>query len=175
MTPRTRPGKISAMAYRCHTCGQEHDTLPDLGADKPDHWFGIPPGERAARVKLTSDTCVIDGQDHFVRGLLLLPLTDADLPGDAFGIGVWVSLSARNFQTYLDHYDSADIGPFFGWLCTRIRGYDPPTTTLKSRVRFRGGTMRPMVEMEPTDHPLAVDQRNGIPTKRAWEIIHQYG
>ena len=134
------------MAFRCHTCGQEHDTLPDLGADKPDPWFGIPAADRARRVKLTSDTCVIDGLDHFVRGVALLPLTDADVPGDAFGIGGWVSLSPKNFRTYIKHFDSADTGPFVGRFSTAVRTYAPPTSTLKARVHFRAGNQRPLFD-----------------------------
>ena len=39
---------------------------------------------------------------------------------------------------------------------------------------FRGDGLRPAIELEPTDHPLAVDQRDGISLDRAWEIVHRY-
>ena len=28
--------------------------------------------------------------------------------------------------------------------------------------------------VEPTDHPLSIDQRNGISLERAWELVHHY-
>jgi hypothetical protein len=67
---------------------------------------------------------------------------------------------------------SADIGPFFGWLCTRIAFYQQDTLLLKTFAHFRGGGLRPFIELEPTDHPLAVDQKNGIPLEKAWQIVH---
>jgi hypothetical protein len=34
--------------------------------------------------------------------------------------------------------------------------------------------VRPSVELEPTDHELAVEQRRGITMERAWQIVHRY-
>ena len=34
--------------------------------------------------------------------------------------------------------------------------------------------LRPAIRVEPTDHPLAVDQRNGITLDKAWDIVHRY-
>jgi hypothetical protein len=39
---------------------------------------------------------------------------------------------------------------------------------------FRGKGIRPYIEVEPTTHPLALDQQNGITLNRAWELIHHY-
>ena len=160
------------MPYRCATCGELHDELPDIGADKPDPWFGIPENERHRRVKLTPDTCIIDGRDYFIRGVLELPIHDHPHP---FGFGVWVSQKRENFETYVRNNDTDQIGPFFGWFCTRIAYYPEDTTVLKSRAHFRTGSLRPLIELEPTDHPLAVDQREGITLGKAWEIVHFYG
>jgi hypothetical protein len=48
------------------------------------------------------------------------------------------------------------------------------TFLLKGRLHFRNDKRRPTIELEPTDHPLAVEQRKGITLARAWEIVHQY-
>jgi hypothetical protein len=159
------------MAYRCRTCGELHDDLPDIAADKPDHWSQVPAAERARRVHLTSERCIIDNEDHFIRGVILSPVHEQEQP---FGFGVWVSQSRDSFDTYLRNPDTADIGPFFGWLCTRIRYYAEDTLSLKTRAHFRSDGLRPSIELEPTDHPLAVDQRTGISLARAWEIAHYY-
>src|SRR4051812_21807165 len=116
------------MSYQCSTCGEEHDDLPDIGADKPDKWFGVPKKERRARVRLSKDTCVID-DDYFIRGVLLLPIHGQEVP---FGFGVWVSQKRENFETYLANFDTADIGPFFGWLCTNIAYYPERSLGLKT-------------------------------------------
>lgn len=41
--------------------------------------------------------------------------------------------------------------------------------------RFRGKGLRPTIELEPTDHPFAVDQREGILLEQAWRIVHHAG
>jgi hypothetical protein len=156
--------------YRCHTCGKEHDDLPDIGADKPDNWWGIPKKERARRIKLTGDTCIID-DDYFIRGVIEIPVHDYP---EKFGFGVWVSQKKENFFTYRKHPDTSAIGPFFGWLCTRIAYYEDSTSLLKTMAHFQDGNLRPRIELEQTNHPLAVDQREGITLEKAWEIVHFY-
>ena len=59
--------------------------------------------------------------------------------------------------------------PFFGWLCTRLPGY-LDTATLKAHLHTRPLGERPFIELEPTEHPLAVEQRSGISLVRAREI-----
>ena len=159
------------MPFRCHTCGQIHKDLPSMGTDKPDQWWDVPKKERRKRIKLTTDTCIIDGKHCFIRGVLEIPVKRRREP---FTFGVWVSQKPENFRTYVTHPGSADIGPFFGWLCTGINYYPVETLLLKTRAHFRGGGLRPTIELEPTDHPLAVDQREGITLAKAWEIVHQY-
>jgi hypothetical protein len=159
------------MDYTCSICGKTHDELPDIGADKPDHYWGVPEQERDKRVVLTSDTCVIDDESFFIRSVIEIPIHDSP---ERFGFGVWVSQKKENFITYQNNFSSDQIGPFFGWLCTNIRYYQEQTSSLKTRVHFKGDNLRPYIELEPTEHPLAVDQRNGISLKRAWEIVHFY-
>jgi len=157
------------MAYVCSTCGKPHDDLPDLGADTPDPWFDVAEEDRAKRVVLTSDTCIIDQEQYFIRGVIHIPVRDQSEP---FGFGVWVSQKRENFNTYVLNSDSAAIGPFFGWLSTRIACYPQDTFLLKTMAHFRGKGLRPSIELEPTEHPLAVDQREGITLAKAWEIVH---
>src|SRR5262249_46724088 len=93
---------------------------------------------------------------------------------ERFGFGAWVSQKRENFLAYESEPESTEIGPFFGWLCTRIAYYPVETLALKVMANFRGHGLRPFIELEPTDHPLAVDQRDGITLEKAWEIAHWY-
>jgi hypothetical protein len=149
-----------------------HHDLPDLGAQYPDVWYSIPEAERPSRLELTSDTCIVDGETYLIRGVIEIPLTDEP---EVFGFGVWVSQKKENFYTYLANYESDQIGPFFGWLCTSIRYYEGGTEHFKTMAHFRSGKLRPKIVVEPTDHPLAIDQREGISLAKAWEIVHFYG
>ena len=157
------------MIYKCSTCGETHDDLPDIGHDKPYYWFTVPLEERSIRTELTEDTCIIDDEDYFIRGVLHIPIHDYER---SFGFGVWVSQKKENFYTYLDNPDSDQIGPFFGWLSTEIPYYEESSLSLKTMAHFVGNKERPRIEVELTDHPLAIDQDKGITLAKAWEIVH---
>ena len=140
-----------------------------MGYRWPDPYFGIPESERSRRIKATGDICSIDDKDFFVRGVIMVPIKNS---ADTFGVGVWVSQKRENFQLYLDNFDSADIGPFFGWLCNRISHYEQDTWALKTMVHFQGNNKRPLIRPEPSDHQLYKDYAEGITQDRAWAIVH---
>ncbi len=136
----------------------------------PDHWFEIPKAEREDRGRLTSDICVIDDKHRFVRGCLEVPIIDHN---DIFVWGVWVSLSAKSFERVHELWNAEIIEnepPMFGWLCNNISIY-PSTSLLKTHLHLRSGNERPRIELEPTEHPLAVEQRTGITLDRVQEIV----
>jgi hypothetical protein len=60
--------------------------------------------------------------------------------------------------------------PYFGWLSTELALYSEGTTNLKTNAHTRPVGKRPFIELEPTDHPLAVEQRTGITQDRVREI-----
>ena len=106
---------------------------------------------------------------RFVRGLIEIPVTG----GGTFAWNVWVSLSETTFARAHELWDEprrAKEPPAFGWLSTEIPVYARPTVDLKTRVHTREPSVRPYVELEPTDHPLAVEQRTGITPERVHEI-----
>lgn len=162
----------SSAAFHCATCGQEHVGLPDMGADMPDAYFAVPKSKRR-KLRVTDDTCVIplkDGNAYFIRGVIEIPIRGRE----RFGFGVWVSLKKENFETYVANFNSAEIGPFFGWLCTELSFYSAKTTSLKTMVHFRGGGLRPTIKLELASHPLAMHQHFGISLAKALEIVHHY-
>ncbi len=157
------------MTYQCSTCGKPHEGVPDIGFQWPDPYFGVAEAEREKHVWSTSDVCVIDDEDFFIRGVILLPIRDSD---DSVGLGVWVSQKRENFETYMKNYDTPTIGPFFGWLSNRLPFYDRDTWALKTMAHFQGNGKRPLIEVEPSDHPLFTDYSSGITLDRAWEFVH---
>lgn len=60
--------------------------------------------------------------------------------------------------------------PYFGRLSTDLFLRSPSTINLKTRVHTRPLGHRPFIELEPTDHPLAVHQRTGITMERVRAI-----
>ena len=65
-------------------------------------------------------------------------------------------------------------GPFFGWLASELPPC-PDTPHLKTMVHLRDDFQRPPIKLEPTYHPLAVDQREGISMQRLGEILGPLG
>ena len=161
------------MEYVCTTCGKRQEGVPSLSIAAPLYYYSVPETERARRCRLDSDTCVVDEEFFFIRGCLEVPILGAP---DPFIWGLWVSLSRKNFDTFLRLYDEdrrSHEGPFFGWLSASLRGY-PPTENLKTRVHLRDRGQRPFIELEPTEHPLAVEQRSGITVERAAMILSEH-
>lgn len=157
-------------AWRCRACGGVHHDLPDVGFEAPAYYQGVPDKERAGRCRLTSDTCIVDNEHYFVRCVLELPIHGQDR---SFGFGVWSSLSRDSFRRYADTFGepvSSHAGPFFGWFSSAIAAY-PDTLGLKCKVHLRDHGERPRIELEPADHPLAVEQREGISLERAYELV----
>ena len=143
--------------------------MPALAWDFPLYYYSIPEDEREHRCTVTSDSCVIDNDSFFIRGSLEIHVHHENEP---FSWGVWVSLSEKNFAKYLELYDvdkRDHEGPFFGWLSASIKIY-PETENLKTMVHLRNNSVRPYIELEPTEHPLAIEQREGITRERVVEI-----
>jgi hypothetical protein len=103
------------MRFTCSTCGRVHEGLPDISFDAPIYYARVPEGERASRSTLSSDLCVIDSSDFFARGVLEIPIKEAE---DVFG---W--------------------GPWFGWLSNRLPGY-PDTLNLRTHLHLRASGWR---------------------------------
>ena len=155
--------------FKCATCGQWHEGMPGFAAEAPVYYYSIPEDERPTRCRLTSDTCVVDDEFFFIRGCVEIPVAGTDEP---FVWGVWVSLSKSSFDEYLANWDvpcRSRLGPYFGWLDVGFSVY-PLTESLKTYVHPRDNGVRPYIELEPTDYPLAVEQRAGISVERVAEI-----
>ena len=132
----------------------------------------IPENEFKQRVDLTSDVCFVDDQHFFVRGHIEIPIHDDPKP---LAFSVWSSLNKHSMVHMYERWDDperASDPPYFGWLCSRIPIY-PNTLHLKLSVQSRAPGSTPLFTVEPTEHPLALDQHNGITSERWHQIAHQ--
>jgi hypothetical protein len=162
------------MQWTCSRCGRVHEGLPhDWGFDAPVYWYALSPDERSTRGKLSEDLCVIrdeEGEHFFIRGILPIPVRTSD---EEFRYGVWASLSEKSFRRVVELWNDpkrTEEPPYFGWLSNSIAGY-PETLSLKTNVHTRDLNLRPTIELQPTDHPLAVEQREGITPERLQELV----
>lgn len=138
------------------SCGEGHDGPPlSYGAAAPAHWD---PADTDESSVLDGELCVIAGRHFFVRAPLAIPVSDA-APGTEFNWGVWVSLSEANLRRAVSVWDDPARHrepPYFGWLSTVLPTYEPTMLNLATDVHTQPVGARPLVELEPTDHPLAV-------------------
>lgn len=164
-------------SFRCSRCRQVHLGLPlSYNTPAPVYVLDLTETERRERVRLSEDLCEFrdeQGWHYFINGLIQIPLLDG--PEPYFSWGVWVSLSDTNYERTLQQWQQPgreSEPPSFGWLSTALP-YDPSTINLKTNVHMQPVGERPLIELEPTNHPLAVEQRDGITRERVREIAEQ--
>ena len=158
--------------FECASCGAVHEGIPSFGWDFPAQYLAIPEGERLRRVILSDDACVIDDEWFFIRGCLEIQVRGYHEP---LSYGVWLSLSRESFARYSSTFEDVNRrggSTYFGWLCTAIPGY-PDTQLLKTVVHVRPWPTRPYIQLEATDHPLALEQRDGVNPWRVQQIVER--
>ena len=162
--------------FRCGDCGEMHRGSPSFGYNKPPMYFTVPETERPERVQLTADTCVIDDDTYFIRGLLELPIHEVE---DPFAWGVWVTQSRESFERYVETFEQDQSGDgSFGWLDVTMPGYieddnDGEWETLACDVHWGGDGQRPLIVPQECDHPLYIDYANGMSWERAIFLAQQ--
>jgi hypothetical protein len=156
-------------SFICRSCGQRHEGLPfAYGSAAPAYWHDDLTGDE--RSVLEDGICVIHAEHYFVRARLVIPVIDAD---EDFEWGVWASLSQDNFRRMTEVWTTSgrEREPaYFGWLSTELPIYPITTLNLKTYVHTEPIGTRPHIALEPTDHPLADEQRTGITVHRVHEI-----
>jgi len=157
-------------AFTCSCCGKRHEGSPSFGYKAPMHFDQLSDEDKSAIGKLSDDLCKIEhpeGTDYFARTILEIPIHGIKEP---FLWGVWVSLSQESFEKYTSTWGKHDeTDSYFGWFSNRLPFY-PDTINLKTNVRPRNGGARPILELQPTEHPLAIHYLHGISVHEAQQI-----
>ncbi|MCL8017346.1 DUF2199 domain-containing protein [Streptomyces sp. AS02] len=159
----------SDLGFTCSCRGAHQSGLPmNYSAEAPAVWD--PAFADADDCLLSSDQCVVHAQHYFVKRVIEIPIIGSDevFPGvsGSHSAARTSPVSAELWDTFGREAEK----PHFGWLTTDLPVYSPTTLNLKAHVHTRTVGERPYVEPEPTDHPLAVEQRAGITQDRVREI-----
>ena len=173
--------RLHDRSWTCPCCGEAHGSVFDLACRRPDYWrdgedYSLNSSALTSKHFLSEDFCILDNEHFFVRCVLEIPIVGAP-SGEKFAYGVWSSLSEKNFRIYADNFDEGTydgLGPWFGWLSNRLHGY-PDTLSMKCQVHPKVGRLRPSVELQAVDHPLALEQREGLTFDRLLEIYALHG
>ncbi|MGC4092940.1 MAG: DUF2199 domain-containing protein [Polyangiaceae bacterium] len=157
--------------WTCPICKQQSAELPRcFGASAPWSAF-VTDAEFERRVILTPDLCVVDNEHFFVRGQIKIPIL-----GDTEPLvwSVWCSLSEESHRHMTERWETIlrDGDSYFGWLASAIPVY-ADTLHLKTTLHVGAPGKAPLVEIQECEHPLYVDQRNGLSRERLYQIVHQ--
>ncbi len=159
--------------YKCSCCGQVYDALPlCFGSDYPECYYSVPPDERERRIIIKESLFILDEQHFFHRGRILIPITDHN---ENLIFNVWTSISAENFDKRMNLWEDparTKQEPYFGWLQTSIPTYGN-TINIKSIAIEQAVGLIPEIKSIEENHPLTIDQENGITYKRAVEIVDE--
>jgi hypothetical protein len=157
--------------YFCTICKQFHSELPiSYGCDEPASYNSLPLEDRPTRAVLTPSQCIIDNQKYFIRGLVEIPILGLSEP---FLWGVWASVWKKDFEETDKHWHIQGreklIGPYKGRLNNSLSEY-PDTLNLKCTIQVGPVGERPLFYIDEADHPLAIEQRQGISLERVQQI-----
>jgi hypothetical protein len=157
--------------YVCEICGQFHaGQYISLAFDSPDPFAALKDNAKN-RAHLGTDDCVIGSDECYLRGIIELPIVGLD---EVFLWGAWARVWQRDYEEFAAHYHSEGreklIGPYKVRLCNKLPGYGPETLNLKCTLKVQPVGTRPLLVIDEPEHPLAIEQRNGITLTRARQI-----
>lgn len=127
--------------FTCSRCGEVHEGSPSFGYSSPHQYDELDEGEKQELAFLSDDFCTIGHPEQTDRFIRAVLEVPIDGVEEPFLWGVWISLSEKNYEN------------------------------LKARALVKPGDQRPTLELEPTEHPLALDCRIGISWERAVDIV----
>jgi hypothetical protein len=177
--------------FHCARCGAEHD-LAELEPSyaHPDPYLEIPAEERDRRSRCGNDHCTIwdplapwsvfgrflarmtrPSARYFYRALLPIRVAGEAKP-KCWGLWVEVSVAAaRRVDSLWEDPDQGSEPPFRGTLANRLACY-PDTSGLSGWLQLTGPTSIPSFTLDAgLRHPLAIDQREGVPFETAMEWL----
>jgi hypothetical protein len=161
----------------CSVCGEEHEFASmEPTYRHPDAFLEVPPNEHELRTFGGKDERAIRTADdaerrYFFRAGMPMPVHGESEPCHW---GVWVEVSDEAWERVRELWyesDQASEPPFQARLANALLGYEG-TLGLPGTFTLTGPSTVPTFVLEPTlDHPLAIEQRNGVPFERRVEWL----
>ncbi len=156
--------------FKCSCCGEIHRGIPTYGTKLPLAAFFIPKEEREHRVDAGDSDCVIDEEYFFLRGCIEIPVNGFK---DHFIWGAWINVRKEDFLEYItcpDNKNRSELGPYYGYLSAHFLPYEEDCDELRVIMHPREEGTRPLLELEKSEHPLSIEQHNGIAAERVAQI-----
>jgi hypothetical protein len=156
----------SRFRYKCSSCNELHEGLPDVTFANPDAYDAMTEAERMEQALIDEDFCIIDGNRYFLRCLAEAPIKGFK---ESFGWGVWCELEWRPFKKVWELYGFEEpIEPltFSARLANKLRHYDD-TLDLACEVSLLDDGMRPHLQVTDKRHDFARHQEEGMEIEEA--------
>lgn len=175
---------LSTRGLAC-SCGETHVGMFPIHMNVPMAWPGPRQYEAEDKVRLDGDFlsanfCVWGGKQFATR--MRFPLQLRGAGPNVFMFTVWASLDRPDFEGYLQALNDKRINHGArtrARLVNRLNEY-PDTFGLLGTAfqQDDGGPPLLLIHRDPegkeTDHPLTVDQRNGIGFSKALDLFASY-
>lgn len=160
------------MKYICECCGEEKEDWPAIAYNSPSPYMNLSE-EEEENSELTSDFCIIRYDDetcYFIRAVLIQNVIDSC---QNLEYGVWVSLSEKSFNDYVENYNNKDFtAVYFGWLTNYLPDYD--YDSIPTNVEVVNSVGRPLILPHSShDDRFVTDCYNGISKKEAEKRINK--
>jgi hypothetical protein len=162
---------MTTSGFHCATCGDYHAELPlVLGNPAPAAWEALSPEDRTEYCGLSSDQCVIKGEQFFILGRLEIPITDGD---EQFTWLCWVSVSEKHFDRACELWqqEGRETEPSYVARVQSALPYPGGTLDLEANLVTRPLGQRPLVILQQSNHPLYVEQSQGRSMARVRQIV----
>ena len=157
--------------FKCATCGKFHVGLPmDMAYKNPGRYFEIPAKERNTRIYFSTDICVIDDSEFYIRGVLPIPVVNSD---DEFRWGLWAKVDKDDFDTYSKYWDGNlpdNLPALHGSLSGSMKDY-PDSNMTSVEIHLQSGDQRPVFKVISDENSLGIDQRKGITMEKVHSFV----
>ena len=151
----------SRFRYKCSSCNELHEGLPDVTFGRPDAYEAMSDEERIERALLNEDFCIIDGDKYYLRCIAEAPIEDY---AERFGWGLWCEVPWTGFKKVWEAYSDPDAPQELevtGNLANALQHY-PDTCGLPCLITLSDDGMRPHVLVNDATHPFGKHQAEGM-------------
>lgn len=142
----------------------------DMAYKNPGRYFEIPAKERAARIYTSTDICVVDESEFYIRGVLPIPVINSD---DEFRWGLWAKVEKDDFDVYVENWDGnlpENLPVLHGSLSGSMKYYlDSDKTSVE--IHLQSGDQRPIFKVVSEENSLGSDQKKGITMEKVHSFV----
>lgn len=169
-----------AITPTCSCCGEALTGLPlDISIGYPDRIMIMSDADKVKYVSSPSRSMLNwRNKEFFIRGLIEIPILETE---NYFCYGAWTQVSKKDYKKFLKAWvkskredDTVKEHIYGHFACMMIPILYPDAYGLQVAICDRSDRAAGFV-LEPTEHPLSLEQHNGITMERVHEIVRALG